>query len=212
VQAAAQGMRLRFPIAVVGAVVISALLFALMHVLVSQRGEIGEVQEAVKIEFTRLRQDTEVEKKKSEKAERVKAEQAPPPPMLALQKTSLDPSAAGDAASAIATLVEAQTQQMSSLSGSGGADRDAVPLVRIEPDYPMQARQRGIEGWVVVEFTISTAGTVKDAEVVASEPGTVFDRAAVQAVRKWKYNPKVVDGKAVERAGMKIRLDFEMES
>ena len=40
----------------------------------------------------------------------------------------------------------------------------------------------------------------------------VFDRAAVQAVRKWKYNPKIVDGKAVERSGMKIRLDFEMES
>jgi protein TonB len=204
--------RLRFPVAVVGAVAISGVLFAFLHALVSQRGEIAEVTEAVKIEFTRLRQDTEVEKKKTEKAERVKAEQAPPPPMLALAKTSLDPNAAGDAASAIATLVEAQTQQMGNLGGSGGADRDAVPLVRIEPDYPMQARQRGIEGWVVVEFTISTAGTVKDAAVVASEPGNVFDRAAVQAVRKWKYNPKVVDGKAVERTGMKIRLDFEMES
>ena len=209
--AVAQVTRLRFPIAVVGAVFISATLFAFLQALVSRRGEIGEVQEAVKIEFTRLRQDTEVEKKKSEKAERVKAEQAPPPPMLALQKTSVDPNAGGDAASAIATLVEAQTQQMGNLHGTGGADRDAVPLVRIEPDYPMQARQRGIEGWVVVEFTISTAGTVKDAQVVASEPGNVFDRAAVQAVRKWKYNPKVVDGKAVERTGMKIRLDFEME-
>jgi protein TonB len=209
---AAQVTRLRFPIAVVGAVLISAVLFAFLHLLVSQRGEIGEVQEAVKIEFTRLRQDTEVEKKRSEKAERVKAEQAPPPPMIALQKTSLDPNAGTDAASAIASLVENQTKQMGNLTGSGGADRDAVPLVRIEPDYPMQARQRGIEGWVVVEFTISTAGTVKDAEVVASEPGNVFDRAAVQAVRKWKYNPKVVDGKAVERTGMKIRLDFEMES
>ena len=210
--AAAQLSRFRFPIAVVGAVAISTALFGFLHALISQRGEIGDVTEVVKIEFTRLRQDTEVEKKRTEKAERVKAEQAPPPPQLALAKTSLDPSAGTDAASAIATLVEAQTQQMSSLSGSGGVDREAVPLVRIEPDYPMQARQRSIEGWVVVEFTISTAGTVKEAEVVASEPGTVFDRAAVQAVRKWKYNPKIVDGKPVERSGVKIRLDFEMES
>jgi protein TonB len=202
----------RVPIALFGAVAISATVFAFLHLLISQRGEIAEVAEAVKIEFTRLRQDTEVEKKKTEKAERVKAEQAPPPPQLALAKTSLDPNAASDAATAIATLVEAQTQQMSNLGGTGGADRDAVPLVRIEPDYPMQARQRGIEGWVVVEFTISTAGTVKDAEVVASEPGTVFDRSAIQAVRKWKYNPKIVDGKPVERPGVKIRLDFEMES
>ncbi len=210
--AAAQPTRFRFPIAAVGAVAVSAVLFGFLHALIAQRGEIAEVTEAVKIEFTRLRQDTEVEKKKTEKAERVKAEQAPPPPQLALAKTSLDPSAGTDAASAIATLVEAQTQQMSSLGGTGGVDRDAVPLVRIEPDYPMQARQRGIEGWVVVEFTISTAGTVKEAEVVASEPGTVFDRAAIQAVRKWKYNPKIVDGKPVERPGVKIRLDFEMES
>jgi len=202
--------RVRFPIALVGAVLVSMSLFGFLHALISQRGDIGEVHEATKIEFTRLRQDTEVEKKKSEKAERVKAEQAPPAPQLALSKTSLDPTA--DSVSAIASLVEAQTQQMSSLGGSGGADRDAVPLVRIEPDYPMQARQRGVEGWVVVEFTISTAGTVKDPIVVASEPGTIFDRAAIQAVRKWKYNPKIQDGKPIERSGQKVRLDFEMES
>jgi protein TonB len=64
----------------------------------------------------------------------------------------------------------------------------------------------------VLEFTISTAGTVKDVEVVASEPGSIFDRAAVQAVRKWKYNPKILDGKPVERPGVKVRLDFEMET
>jgi protein TonB len=210
--ATAQPTQFRFPIALLGAVAISATVFAFLHVLISQRGEVGEVQEAVKIEFTRLRQDTEVERKKTEKAERVKAEQAPLPPQLALAKTSLDPSAGGDAVTAIATLVEAQTQQMSQFGGTGGADRDVVPLVRIEPDYPMQARQRRIEGWVVVEFTISTAGTVKDAVVVASEPGSVFDRAAIQAVRKWKYNPKIQEGKPVERPGVKVRLDFEMES
>jgi protein TonB len=210
--AAAQLARLRFPLALTGALAIASLLFAVLQVAISQRGEMAEVREATKIEFTRLRQDTEVERKKVEKAERVKAEQAPPPPQLALAKTTLDPNAGSDSITAIATLVEQQTQQMSNLSGAGGADRDAVPLVRIEPDYPMQARQRRIEGWVVVEFTISTAGTVKDPVVVASEPGTVFDRAAIQAVRKWKYNPKVQDGKPVERPGVKVRLDFEMES
>jgi protein TonB len=204
--------RLRMPLALAGALAVSATVFAFLHLLISRRAETGEVHEVVKIEFTRLRADTEVERKKPDKAERVKAEQAPPPPQIALQKTALDPSLAGDSMGAIATLVENQARQMGNIGGAGGADRDAVPLVRIEPDYPMQARQRGIEGWVVLEFTISTAGTVKDVEVVASEPGTVFDRAAVQAVRKWKYNPKILDGKPVERSGVKIRLDFEMES
>jgi len=209
---AAQVSRLRIPLAFVGAVAASATVFAFLHALISKRGEIGDVQAPVKIEFTRLRVDTEVEKKKAEKAERTKAEQAPPPPQIALSKTSLDAGAAGDSMAAIATLVEGQARQMGNIGGAGGADRDAVPLVRIDPDYPMQARQRGQEGWVVLEFTISTAGTVKDVEVVSSEPGTVFDRAAVQAVRKWKYNPKILDGKPVERQGVKVRLDFEMES
>jgi protein TonB len=204
--------RLRLPLALIGALVVSATVFGFLKALISQRPETGEVLEVIKIEFTRLRTDTEVEKKKVDKAERTKAEQAPPPPQMALAKTSLDPSAGADSMAAIATLVEGAAQRMANIGGSGGADRDAVPLVRIEPDYPMQARQRGQEGWVVLEFTISTAGTVKDVEVVASEPGSVFDRAAVQAVRKWKYNPKVVDGKPVERSGMKVRLDFEMET
>jgi len=209
---AAQLSRLRIPLALVGAFAVSATVFGFLHALISQRGEIGDVQAVVKIEFTRLRQDTEVEKKKAEKAERAKAEQAPPPPQIALSKSSLDAGASADSMAAIATLVEGQARQMGNIGGSGGADRDAVPLVRIDPDYPMQARQRGQEGWVVLEFTISTAGTVKDVEVMASEPGTVFDRAAVQAVRKWKYNPKILDGKPVERPGVKVRLDFEMES
>jgi protein TonB len=208
----AQLTRLRLPLALVGALALSATVFAFLHLLISRRGETGEIQEVIKIEFTRLRSDTEVETKKPEKAERTKAEQAPPPPQIALAKTTLDPNASGDSMAAIQSLVEGQARQMGNIGGAGGADRDAVPLVRIEPDYPMQARQRGQEGWVVLEFTISTAGTVKDVEVVASEPGTVFDRAAVQAVRKWKYNPKVLDGKPVERPGVKVRLDFEMAS
>jgi protein TonB len=204
--------RFRFPIALIAAFLISATVFGFLRALTLVRGEFGDVQQAVKIEFTRLRQDTEVEEKKREKAERSKAQQAPPPPMVTAARTTLNPGDAGSDVGAIATLVEQQAALSGDLSSSGGADRDAVPLVRIEPDYPAQALQNKTEGWVVVEFTISTAGTVKDAMVVASEPGTVFDRNALSAVRKWKYNPKVVDGRPVERPGIKVRLDFEMES
>src|SRR5262245_57564429 len=201
--------RFRFPLALGGALLITMVLYAFLHVLISRRGHQMEVQQVMKIEFTRLRAESEIETRKVEKVKQEKAEQAPPPPDITIQKSSIDIGGGGDIG-AIQTLVQQQTQSMGSLN-QGGGDRDAVPLVRIEPDYPMQARQRGVEGWVVVEFTISTAGTVKDASVVASEPGTVFDRAAVNAVRKWKYNPKMQDGKAVERSGVKVRLDFEME-
>ena len=208
--ASAQLTRLRFPMALVGALLITMALYAFLHALISRRGGLDDVQAVVKIEFTRLHAESEVEKRKPDKVKQEKAEVAPPPPDIQIARSNAD-LGQGEGMGAIQTMVEQQTKSMGSLN-QGGGDRDAVPLVRIDPDYPMQARQRGIEGWVVVEFTVSTAGTVKDAEVVASEPGNVFDRAALNAVRKWKYNPKMQDGKPVERSGVKVRLDFEMET
>jgi len=208
--ASAQLTRFRFPMALVGAVLITMALYAFLHALISRRGGLDDVQAVVKIEFTRLHAESEIEKRKPDKVKQEKAEVAPPPPDIQIARSTAD-LGQGEGMGAIQTMVEAQTKSMGSLN-QGGGDRDAVPLVRIDPDYPMQARQRGIEGWVVVEFTVSTAGTVKDAEVVASEPGNVFDRAALNAVRKWKYNPKMQDGKPVERSGVKVRLDFEMET
>jgi protein TonB len=59
-------------------------------------------------------------------------------------------------------------------------------------------------------FTITTAGTVKDIKVTASRPGTVFNSAAIQAVGKWKYNPRVEDGVALERPGVRQRIKFQL--
>ena len=43
-------------------------------------------------------------------------------------------------------------------------------------------------------------------------PSTIFSRAALKAIRKWKYNPKIEEGKAVERPGVTVRLPFELKS
>ncbi len=90
------------------------------------------------------------------------------------------------------------------------ADGDAVPLVRVPPHYPERALTRGVEGRVLIQFTIDRVGNVKEAFVVAAEPPSIFDRAALDAVELWKYNPKVVDGQAVERPGMKIAIPFRL--
>ena len=84
-----------------------------------------------------------------------------------------------------------------------GEDRDAIPIVRVAPEYPPRAIARGIEGWVQVQFTVTTIGTVKDAIVVAAEPRKTFDDAALKAIARWRYNPKVENGVAVERVGCK---------
>ncbi len=107
----------------------------------------------------------------------------------------------------------ADVRRTSLTSGAGaGFDRDVVPLVRIEPEYPLRAAQHGIEGWVLVQFTITTIGTVKNASVIEASPPGVFEDAAVSAVLRWKYNPKIVEGAAVERRGVRVIIQFELEN
>ena len=69
----------------------------------------------------------------------------------------------------------------------------------------------GIEGWVELAFTITTTGATENIRVVAEEPPGVFSRAAMKAVRKWKYKPQVIDGKVQPRPDVRVMLKFELE-
>jgi TonB family protein len=93
-----------------------------------------------------------------------------------------------------------------------GVDGDAIPIVRPNPDYPARALTAGTEGWVQVQFAVTAVGGVRDAIVVDSEPGTVFDEAALKAVARWRYNPRIDRGVAVERVGLQAIIRFELEN
>ncbi|MCE9678276.1 energy transducer TonB [Shewanella sp. AS1] len=90
-------------------------------------------------------------------------------------------------------------------------DGDATPIVRIEPQYPIAAARDGKEGWVQLSFTINELGGVDDVEVIDADPKRVFDREAKRALKKWKYKPKIVDGKALKQPGMTVQLDFKLD-
>ena len=85
-----------------------------------------------------------------------------------------------------------------------------MPIVRISPRYPRQARLNGTEGWVQIEFTITADGRVIDPVVVGANPRGVFDRAAIQAIIRWKFKPRYVDGQAITRRASQI-IDFQLE-
>jgi protein TonB len=88
---------------------------------------------------------------------------------------------------------------------SGGAGgRNLVVLSRVEPRYPSRAAARGIEGWVEIDITVSPAGTVSDARVVAANPKNIFDRAALEAIRQWRFKPAFREGRAVEQKATQI--------
>ncbi|GHF16874.1 hypothetical protein GCM10017044_09030 [Kordiimonas sediminis] len=89
-------------------------------------------------------------------------------------------------------------------------DGEMVPLVRVNPTYPVSARDRGIEGWAVAEFDVTEHGMVDNVRIIESEPGTVFDRATLKAVAKFRYKPRVVDGTAYGVKDVRFRMVYTL--
>lgn len=99
--------------------------------------------------------------------------------------------------------------------GGGLIEGDFMPLVQVAPEYPRVAASRGIEGFVTVEFTVTATGSTRNVMVVDAvkkdgTPTSIFDRAAVQAAEKFKYQPRVEDGAAIEVHGVRNRFVFEL--
>lgn len=92
-----------------------------------------------------------------------------------------------------------------------GRDVCGQPIVRVAPSYPRRAADQGIEGYAVVEFTVTTEGTIKNTVVVEQEPGTVFGSAAKRAVEKWRYAPCEINGK-VKEVRLRVWLTFELDN
>ncbi len=98
--------------------------------------------------------------------------------------------------------------------GSGGVSESQglVVLSRVLPRYPPRAEARGIEGWVRLEITATTTGTVSDARVVDASPKEIFDKAALEAIRRWRFKPAFKDGRAVaQRATLKLMFRLKQQ-
>ena len=91
-----------------------------------------------------------------------------------------------------------------------GSNQQAMPLYRVEPRYPAKALKRGAEGHVIMSFTIDETGRPVDIQVTDANPRRMFEREAMRALKKWKYQPKVVDGKAIAQVGQTVKLEFKL--
>jgi protein TonB len=194
---------IRIPFSALGGTLFSAALFLGLWQLVDVQLPAFERIVVVTPEFTRVRPDSPVQPRIREKPVR-------PPP----EPTVIPPKGPGETTTGVTiappepTTIVRPKQQGLEL----GVDRDTIPLVRINPDYPPRAQLNGTEGWVQVRFTVTAAGTVRDAVVVASEPGSTFDEAALEAIARWRYNPRIEQGQAVERVGLQTMFRFTLQN
>lgn len=93
----------------------------------------------------------------------------------------------------------------------GVIDGEYLAIVRPPPIYPPAAASRGIEGYVVVEYTITPAGTVENAHVVESS-SDLFHQAALEAAHKFRYKPRIVSGRPVPVSGVRSKMTFLFEA
>jgi protein TonB len=198
----------RYSVAGALAGLITLAIFYLMQSLIALAdARLTDAGATFLVDFIRLKKDTELELKNRKLPEKKPPEEPPPPPDLSIARALKPAQGVEGVGFGFDTDLDLGGPDL----GSAASDGDIIPLVRVTPMYPVRASERGIEGWVEVEFTITALGTVKDPTVVGYEPSSVFNRAALRAIRKWKYNPKIADGVAVERPGVLVRLVFDLE-
>lgn len=193
---------IRVPLIVLAAVVINVLLFTAIETMVGLRQiRLTDATDIRIANFIRMSEPTrEVRSRREPKAPQKPAREM----QQNMQKLSPQPAALAGLSVSVPEL-EVDLE----FSGAIQIARELTPLVRIPPEYPAKALIKGIEGYVMVRFTVTETGSVVDPEVLRSDPPVIFDRAAIQAVKRWKFQPQFRNGKPV-RVSTFTRIRFEM--
>ena len=192
---------------VVGVVVTLSLLFVMQLLIATGKQALSKPRDRAQLEFVRVKRNENLQ------TEDFTPDKPPPPPEIPpeappQEMDSVDPNAPTINVAAPSVNADAN------IGGPGGmniAEGDYLPIVRVAPVYPARALQRGLEGYVDLVFTVTTAGTVRD-PVVEFSTSSLFDRAALRAVLKFKYKPRVVDGEPVDVPNVKTRIRFQLEN
>lgn len=198
----------RWLFAIMVAAVATFAVFWMMQTLISSGNSVvNEESYGRLIEFVDVSKDDDVQTKQR----KVNKPPAPPvePPKPDLPKPSMQAQSA-NAFDMGSIDLSPDLNIEAGLNGSGG-DGDFLPIVKVAPQYPRRALQKGIEGHVTVEFTVTALGTVIDPKVIDANPPNIFNRAAMNAVKRFKYKPKIMEGKAQAVTGVRNIIRFELD-
>ena len=186
------------------ALLVTSVLFLLLATVIRQQQDV-ELAEDRSVEINVLRQLQDRAQDRQQDLQRPVLDQPPPPP-----PTVSDPSFRPQMAVQMGALPDFSGADLDIGTGFN-PDRDAQPLVRIPPQYPTQCLRAARElETVVVEFDVTPEGSVVNPRVLDSS-NACFNRAAMRAVQRWRYQPRVVDGVAQPRFGVRTAIDFGME-
>ncbi len=212
-------MTIRFGLSTLVGVFVTLFLFYVMQALIQSSEKV--LKEDVLgnlVDFVRVKQEPKLERRQRKPKKPPPPDE--PPPNLPPQNFNISIDNAGFSMQQMDISVNAD------ISGGvfGISDGDYLPIVKVQAQYPRRALSRRMIGWVIVEFTVTEQGTVRNPFVVencgliflsgrptecSDSPNSIFDSAATKAVLKFKYKPKVMDGKPVATAGVRTKIIFE---
>ena len=192
------------------AAIITFLLFTLMQILIFEDGApLEDADDEVRIsiseapeEITARARDTNIDQVE---------DVTPPPPPPAIERARAD-----QPTESMATIVGGLPEfDRPSLTGSdisfNVSDRDAQPLVRIPPQYPPRAAERGIEGRCEVTFDVTPEGSPTNVRIINCT-NSVFERESIRAVERWRYEARVQDGTPQWRRGVVTQFDYTLDN
>ncbi len=183
----------------------SLFLFWVMQALIGMPAVVMTESPAPVVKFERIIRDTLPPSKPVEPLE--KPEPLPEPPTTPFDMSPISPGGTLN----VEPMGEFDAREFAEEAGPmGGSESAPIPLVRVEPDYPPHARRAGIEGHVVLAFAITSTGSVDDVEVISASPPHTFERAAVRAVRKWRYAPSASTERSTRENPLVVRVEFEL--
>jgi len=199
-----------------GVAIALALFWAMQYMIMNNQQGLKATDNLVMTEFVRLKHDSKIQTKTRKVPEKPKPKERPAQPKMQTHTAQVSKVAAPDinmpnldipllSSNFSGSVLSGQSMQI----GTGKISTNVIPLVRIPPIYPLRAANRRIQGWVKVEFTITKEGGVTDAEVVDSKPNSIFNRAALKAIKRWKFKPQIIAGEAYEQRAIQI-LEFKL--
>jgi len=185
--------------------VAGGLFFIMQYLIASANPEIDESKRTklADIFMPEREIETNLKEQKPDKVE----DPEQPPPDLETPDVDMDMDV-----EVVNVAPKAQVDVAIETTGMSTGDGEYLPIVKVAPIYPRRAQSRGISGYCIVEYTVTTSGAIRDPKAVDCQPAGVFEDASVKASLKFKYKPRVVDGVAIEVGGVQNKFTYELEN
>ena len=190
----------------IGSFAALSLLWVMQFLIATGQAAITEALDARFVDFVRVKKEEVIERKEEKPERPPEPDEAPPD----LPQQEMDSSEFDSAVAVSAPNPNLDVGLDGELGDFSLAEGDYLPIVKVEPMYPRRAQSRGLEGYCDLQFTVTPLGTTADVSVIECT-SSLFERASVQALLKFKYKPRVVNGTAIAVPGLRHRITYQIQ-